>query len=119
MASNIYNADTDADGIPDYAEYHLPCRDDLTKDCRTDPAADDSDADGVSDFDELSADQIAVLSGLNGFFRGYHFNGGASKRQGTDPLNADTDGDTVTVLGADESGVHGREPWATAMSRTT
>ncbi|MDX2169638.1 MAG: hypothetical protein SF182_21390 [Deltaproteobacteria bacterium] len=96
VGSNVFNPDTDGDGIPDYAEYHLPCRHDLTKKCRTDPANGDTDADGLSDFDELSADQIAVLSSLNGFFRGYSFNGGASKHYGTDPLNADTDGDTLT-----------------------
>jgi hypothetical protein len=96
VGSNLYNADTDGDGLPDYAEYHMPCRDDLTMECRTDPTTDDTDGDGLSDFDELSADQIAVLSAFNGVFRGYHFNGGASKHYGTDPLNKDTDGDGLS-----------------------
>lgn len=93
VGSNLYDPDTDGDGLPDYAEYHLPCRQDLTMPCRTNPTIADTDGDGLSDFDELSADQIVVLTGFNGFFRAYQFNGNASEKYGTDPLNPDSDVD--------------------------
>jgi hypothetical protein len=64
--------------------------------CPTDPTNPDTDGDGLSDFDELSADQVAKLESFNGVFAGYHFDASSSKKYGTDPLNPDTDGDTLS-----------------------
>ena len=96
VASNPYVQDTDADGIPDYAEAHMPCRNDLTHGCPTDPTAADTDGDGLSDYDELSAAQLTQLEALNGFFAGYHIDGSNSKHYGSDPNNPDTDLDGLT-----------------------
>ncbi len=96
VASNPYVQDTDGDGLPDYAELHMPCRDNLTLECPTDPTNADTDGDGLSDYDELSAAQIAQFEALNGFFAGYHFAGSHSKQYGTDPNNPDTDGDGLS-----------------------
>ncbi|MEO8603138.1 MAG: hypothetical protein ABI629_11235 [bacterium] len=96
VASNPYVQDTDADGLPDYAEKHMPCHDRLRSECPTDPTNADTDGDGLSDLDELSADQIDRLQSFNGFFAGYAFDGSRSKRYATDGLDSDTDHDTLS-----------------------
>jgi hypothetical protein len=96
VASNPYVQDTDADGLPDYAEAYMPCRANLAQLCPTDPTTGDTDGDGLSDYDELSAAQVARLEALNGFFAGYHFDASRSEEYGTDANNSDTDGDGLT-----------------------
>jgi hypothetical protein len=64
--------------------------------CPTDPNNPDTDGDGISDFDELSAAQFAALARFNDFFPGYHVDGSTSKQYGTDPTRVDTDGDGLS-----------------------
>jgi Bacterial TSP3 repeat len=64
--------------------------------CPTDPNNPDTDGDGISDFDELSAAQFAALARFNNFFPGYHVDGSTSKQYGTDPTRVDTDGDGLS-----------------------
>ncbi|MBI1826018.1 MAG: hypothetical protein HY287_02635 [Planctomycetes bacterium] len=84
--SNPNVADSDQDGLPDYAEFIL----------RTDPNNPDTDGDGLSDFDELSEAQLASLKKFNDLFPGFVINVDASAKYGTNPLNCDTDGDHLT-----------------------
>jgi hypothetical protein len=74
----------------------MPCLNNLFQECPTDPTKADTDGDGISDFDELSADQFAVLARYNNFFPGYHVDGTTSKKYGTDPTKVDTDGDGLS-----------------------
>jgi Bacterial TSP3 repeat len=55
----------------------------------------DTDGDGISDYDELSAEQFAALARFNDFFPGCLIDGTASKQYGTDPTRVDTDGDKI------------------------
>jgi hypothetical protein len=113
IASNPNLPDTDLDGLPDFAERFVSCTiapkcagqkcsndtdRSCTEDrdcniCPTDPTSVDTDADGISDFDELSAAQFAALERFNDFFPGYHIDGRTSAQHGTDPTRVDTDGD--------------------------
>jgi len=114
VLSDPYLPDTDFDGLPDYAERNLACPTAPTCDtgtcsndgdtlcsvdnpcenrCPTDPNRVDTDGDGISDFDELSAEQFADLERLNNFFPAFHIDGTGSKRYGTDPTRIDSDGD--------------------------
>jgi cysteine-rich repeat protein len=110
--------DSDFDGLPDFAERFLPCSIlptcgamgtcsndstimcvgpvDCPNVCPTDPTRIDTDGDGISDFDELSADQFTALARFNDFFPGYHIDGSTSKMYGTDPTRVDTDGDGLS-----------------------
>ena len=114
--SNPNVADTDGDGLPDYAERHLPCfapptcdggtcsnnsftcnaNDTCVSECPTDPTTDDTDGDGLSDYDELSADQLTDLERLNDFFTGFRLDDSTSEKYGTDPTRVDTDGDGLS-----------------------
>jgi hypothetical protein len=116
--SNPNLPDTDLDGLPDFAERNMPCRipptcgaggtcsnddtracvtaSDCENICPTDPTRVDTDGDGISDFDELSADQFTALERFNNFFPGYHVDGSTSKKYGTDPTRVDTDGDGLS-----------------------
>jgi cysteine-rich repeat protein len=116
--SNPNLVDTDLDGLPDFAERNMPCTtpptcgaggtcsNDSTRSCATasdcenvcptDPNNPDTDGDGISDFDELSAAQFAVLARYNDFFPSYHIDGSTSKQYGTDPTKVDTDGDGLS-----------------------
>jgi hypothetical protein len=95
VASNPHVPDTDLDGLPDYAERHMPCFRDPDVECSTDPANADTDGDGLSDLDELSRAQLDELESLNGFFPGYFLDGSDSAQYGTDPTRADTDGEQI------------------------
>jgi cysteine-rich repeat protein len=115
--SNPNLPDTDLDGLPDFAERNMPCTmpptcvgavcsndnirscttaSDCENVCPTDPNNPDTDGDGISDFDELSADQFAAITRYNDFFPGYHVDGSTSKQYGTDPTRVDTDGDGLS-----------------------
>ena len=116
--SNPNLPDTDLDGLPDFAERNMPCTipptcgaggtcsndntractaaTDCLNICPTDPNNPDTDGDGISDFDELSAAQFATLERYNNFFPGYHVDGSTSKQYGTDPTRVDTDGDGLS-----------------------
>ena len=115
--SNPNLPDTDLDGLPDFAERNMPCTtpptcvsgtcsNDSTRSCATasdcenicptDANNPDTDGDGISDFDELSAAQFATLARYNDFFPGYHVDGSTSKQYGTDPTRVDTDGDGLS-----------------------
>jgi hypothetical protein len=95
VGSNPHVADTDLDGLPDYAERHMPCNDAPGAECPTDPTNPDTDGDGLSDYDELSAAKFSQLKAINGFFPGYAVNGDNSAKYGTDPRRADTDADGI------------------------
>ena len=95
VASNPNLPDTDVDGLPDYAEAHMPCAANAAIECPTDPTNPDTDGDGLSDFDELGDEQIARLDRLNSFFPGYTFVGGDSESYGTDARLIDTDSDQL------------------------
>jgi len=84
--SNPNTPDTDLDFLPDYVEHALG----------TDPTSQDTDGDGLSDFDELSSAQLAAFERFNDYFPGFFLDGSASMAYGTDPLSYDTDGDTLT-----------------------
>lgn len=94
--SNPNVADTDLDGLPDYAELHVPCVGNPSAECPLDPTSPDTDGDGISDFDELSADLLARLEQWNGFFPGYVVVASDSEQYGTDPRRQDSDGDGLT-----------------------
>jgi hypothetical protein len=121
--SDPHLADTDGDGLPDYAEAHAPCVDLGTQitcnagvcsngspatcsnnttaptdcaECPTDPTKADTDGDGISDFDELSATALGALARSRDFFPGFSMDPSTSKAYGTSPTNADTDGDNLT-----------------------
>jgi hypothetical protein len=116
--SNANLPDTDVDGIPDFAERNMPCTtpptcgaggtcsndnarpctaaSDCENICPTDPNNPDTDGDGISDFDELSASQFAALARFNNFFPGYHVDGSTSKKYGSDPTRVDSDGDGLS-----------------------
>ncbi len=99
--SNLNVPDTDLDGLPDYAERHLPCVGSVpplpgTSECPSDPTSPDTDGDGLSDFDELSAELLARLAAYSRSFTGYALVASDSKAYGTDPVSADTDGDAVS-----------------------
>lgn len=94
--SNPNVADTDLDGLPDYAELHMPCFDDNTSECPTDPTTPDSDGDGISDLDEMSPETLAYLKNFENFFLGYELDEAASREYGTNPLAPDTDGDGLS-----------------------
>ena len=117
VSSNPNLPDTDLDGLPDFAERNMPCTipptcvggacsndsirscataSDCENICPTDPNNPDTDGDGISDFDELSAAQFAALARYNDFFPGYHVDGSTSKQYGTDPTRVDTDGDGLS-----------------------
>lgn len=118
VLSDPYLPDTDFDGLPDYAERNLTCTTAPTCDtgtgkcsndatamcaaatdcenrCPTDPTRVDTDGDGISDFDELSAEQFADLERLNNFFPAFHIDGTGSQKYGTDPTRIDSDGDKL------------------------
>ncbi len=84
--SNPNAADTDLDGLPDYAEFVL----------RTDPNEPDSDGDGLADLDELTVDQLTSLDKFNDLFPSYVLATDASAAYGTSALDCDTDGDYLT-----------------------
>ena len=63
---------------------------------QTDPTNQDTDGDGLSDFDELSEAQLTDFARFNDFFPGFFLDGSLSTAHGTDPLSIDTDGDTLT-----------------------
>lgn len=96
--SNMFVVDTDADGLPDYAERHMPCFGSFQSgaECPTDPTNPDTDGDGLSDFDEPSAEQLQVLAAYSRYFAGYAIVVGDSKAYGTDPTSQDSDGDAVS-----------------------
>jgi len=119
-------ADTDFDGLPDYAERYMPCvaapacllevgalatrRCTNTgavctavadcsaglRFCPTNPNRSDTDGDGLSDLDELSAAQLDVLTGYAELFPGYSLDANDSAQLGTDPSRVDTDGDGLS-----------------------
>ncbi len=95
VTSNPNVPDTDLDGLPDYAERHMPCYSG-SGECPTDPTSADTDGDGISDFDELSQDRLDQLEAFNGIFSGYFVDGTTSAQYGTDPVNADSDDDAVS-----------------------
>lgn len=95
VASSPTVTDTDLDGIPDYAELHMPCYGNSSEECPTDPSSPDTDGDGISDFDELSERVLSELETLEGFFVGFSIDPAASQQFGTDPSRVDTDGDGV------------------------
>ena len=84
--SNPNAADSDLDGLPDLAENRL----------RTDPRNPDTDGDSISDYDELSAEQLGSLAELNDLFLGYFLDSDGSAAFGTNPLDCDTDNDFLT-----------------------
>jgi hypothetical protein len=96
VASNPHVPDTDLDGLPDYAERHMPCNDVPGAECPTDPTSVDTDGDGLSDLDELSVAKLEQLQALNGFFPGYFLDPTASQQLGTDPCAADSDNDGLS-----------------------
>jgi hypothetical protein len=117
VSSNPFVPDTDFDGLPDYAERHMPCfaaptcdmnicsndsavtcgsPGDCVPECPTDPTRADTDRDGISDFDELSAEQFSMLARFNDFFAGYFVDGSDSRKYGTDPRSFDTDDDGLS-----------------------
>jgi hypothetical protein len=94
QSSNPLVADTDFDGLPDYAEKNAPCySESAVAPCSTDPNKPDTDGDGISDFDELSLAQLELLERNADFFPGYELDATESAAYGTDPLNDDSDGD--------------------------
>ncbi|MGD2063040.1 MAG: hypothetical protein PVF51_05595, partial [Nitrospirota bacterium] len=114
VVSDPYLPDTDFDGLPDYAERNLACTTapacmagtcsnnatatcaaatDCENRCPTDPTKVDTDGDGISDYDELSAEQFTDLGRFNNFFPAFHVDGTGSKKYGTDPTRIDSDGD--------------------------
>ena len=84
--------DTDLDGVPDFAEANL-CT--PPQSCPTDPEAVDTDGDGITDYDELSAEQFSNLARFNDFFPGFLIDGTASQKYGTDPTKVDSDDDRL------------------------
>jgi len=88
-------ADTDLDGLPDYAELHAPCADNPLLECPLDPTSPDTDGDGISDRDELAAELLAQLEQWNGYFTGYTLVASDSEQYGTDPRRQDTDSDGI------------------------
>ena len=61
--------------------------------CPTDPTSSDTDADGISDIDELSSAQLERLSAHAQLFPGYVLDTSLSDALGTDPTRTDADGD--------------------------
>lgn len=84
--SNSNAPDTDLDFLPDFIEHALG----------TDPTSQDTDGDGLTDFDELSSAQLTDFERFNDFFPGFVLDASMSMAYGTDPLSIDTDGDTLT-----------------------
>ena len=82
LGSDIYEPDTDSDGLSDYEE---------NEHFQADPMRLDSDGDGVGDYEEVTVFRTLPYSddtdgdGLNDFEEAY--------RSGTNPLMSDTDGD--------------------------
>lgn len=117
VSSNPNLADTDFDGLPDFAERNMPCTlvpqctanvcsnddsmacatdNDCDDVCPTDPRSVDTDDDGITDYNELSVDQFAALTRFNDFFPGYVIDGSSSSQYGTDPTRVDTDSDGLS-----------------------
>jgi hypothetical protein len=84
VLSNPSRPDSDFDGLPDFAERLL----------RTDPNNPDTDGDGIRDFDEVAGKDFEKFYGLDEQFPGFLIDGSSSMQYGTNPVRADTDGDT-------------------------
>lgn len=93
--SSKYEPDTDGDGLPDLLERRLG----------TDPQQADTDGDGLSDFDEVD---LATFNRIDGSFDAGQFrrdcdaadrcfyDDAGSAAYGSDPRNADSDGDGLS-----------------------
>ena len=64
--------------------------------CPTDPTKSDTDDDGLSDLDELSAAKFGQLEAVNGFYPGYAIDRSGSQLYDTDPRKQDSDGDALS-----------------------
>ena len=123
QTSEVLLPDTDFDGLPDYAERNMPCASaplcleesagvnrctntgavcNSAADCAcasnvcacpTNPNSADTDGDGIDDLDELSAEQLELLTAHGRIFPGYILDDGDSAKLGTDPSRSDADGD--------------------------
>jgi hypothetical protein len=85
LLTDPHSSDTDGDGISDGDEYFVHF---------TNPAVADSDFDGLNDYDEI------FVVGTNPNFDDSDFDGLSDGLEvnptfGSDPLNADTDGDSI------------------------
>ena len=83
LSTNPLNVDTEHDGLDDYEEVKV---------YGTDPFSFDSDGDGLSDYYEVRTSWD--MSGITPTVE-YVYIGGAAYNDHTDPLNPDTDGDTI------------------------
>jgi hypothetical protein len=81
--SNPNVADSDLDGLPDFAESLI----------RSDPNNVDTDGDGLTDFDEVSDEQFDEFERFNDIFPGYFVDRSTSAIYGTDPMDCDSDDD--------------------------
>lgn len=84
VTSNKFVGDTDLDGLPDLLERQIGC----------DPTREDTDADGITDYNEFADFASFVDLGLR--FPGFELNGTDSAAYGTNLNRVDTDGDTLT-----------------------
>ncbi len=84
VTSNTFVPDTDLDGLPDLLERLIG----------SDPTREDTDADGITDYNEFANFADYVDLGLR--FPGFVLNGGNSAAYGTNLNRVDTDGDTLT-----------------------
>lgn len=83
VRSNKFVADTDLDGLPDLVERLIG----------SDPTREDTDCDGLSDFNEFDRFENFVDFGL--IYPGFVLNGTGSARYGTNLNSRDTDGDGI------------------------
>ena len=84
--SNPFIGDSDFDDLPDLLERILG----------TDPTSSDTDADGLTDYDELAEDTFAQYQGLSSLHGGFVLDGSRSAALGTSPTKVDTDADGVS-----------------------
>lgn len=84
VTSNKFVSDTDLDGLPDLVERLIG----------SDPTREDTDCDGLADFDEFAEFDRYVDFALQ--FPGFELDGTGSARYGTSLVHVDTDGDGLT-----------------------
>lgn len=84
VKSNKFVPDTDLDGLPDLLERLIG----------SDPTREDSDCDGLRDYDEFAAFGQYIELGL--IYPGFVLNGTNSARYGTSPTDSDSDNDTLS-----------------------